>query len=356
MKSESTIPTGFIGTSGHALASGPEPAILDPVALRERMNHYRMRAGVDRSPCVLIEIRLPRVMSQAESHAALDAILRFSQSYWIHAQELGWISDRVFGILLPNATLNDGLSSAERLATLSQLPSHCLRVLTTTWEDDPAQVNNPTGIRVGLLAELFVKRTPVWKRAMDVVGSLIALVLASPILLVAAILIRMTSRGPIFFTQRRVGLGGNPFTMYKLRTMTVDAEEQRDELHAHNQSDGLAFKMAEDPRVTAIGRWLRSTSLDELPQLYNVLRGDMSLVGPRPLPVSDWKPIHGWHTLRHDVVPGLTCIWQVSGRNHIAFDRWMMMDLDYIRHRCMKNDISLLIRTIPAVLTRRGVL
>ena len=356
MKSESIIPAGLMNNPRNPV-SRPEIAILDPVALRERMNHFRMRAGVDQSACVLIEVRLPRSVSQVEAHGALDSVIRFSQSYWIHAQELGWISDCVFGILLPNATINDGVGFAERLAAITHVPSNRIRVLTTTFEErSDDEGNGPAnGIRTGLLADLFVKRTPIWKRTMDIVGALLALTIALPLLVLAAILIRCTSRGPIFFMQRRVGMGGNPFTMYKLRTMTVNAEAQRHALHAFNESDGLAFKMTEDPRVTAIGKWLRSTSIDELPQLFNVLRGDMSLVGPRPLPVADWKPKHGWHTLRHDVAPGLTCIWQVSGRNQIAFDRWMMMDLDYIRHRCLKNDLALIVKTIPAVLTRRGV-
>jgi lipopolysaccharide/colanic/teichoic acid biosynthesis glycosyltransferase len=354
MKSESIIPAGLTG-SLRSTAVRPEVAILDPVALRERMNHYRMRAGVDQSACVLIEVRLPWSVSHTEAFKALESVIRFSQSYWIHAQELGWISDCVFGILLPNATINDGLGFAERLSAVTHVDCHQIRVLTTTYEDRSDEPNAEIAIRTGLLADLFVKRTPIWKRAMDIVGSLAALAFAVPVLLLAAILIRISSRGPIFFRQQRVGIGGHPFMMYKLRTMTVDAEDQRDKLHEFNESDGLAFKMAEDPRVTGVGKWLRSTSIDELPQLFNVLRGDMSLVGPRPLPVADWKPQHGWHTLRHDVAPGLTCIWQVSGRNQITFDRWMMMDLDYIRHRCLKTDLTLLAKTIPAVLTRRGV-
>ena len=136
--------------------------------------------------------------------------------------------------------------------------------------------------------------------------------------------------------------------------MRVDAEELRAELEEQNESSGLGFKIKEDPRIFPVGKILRKLSIDELPQLWNVLKGEMSLVGPRPLPVSDWKPVVSWHCRRHDVLPGLTGIWQVSGRSEVDFDAWVEMDLEYIRRQSLLLDFSLLLKTIPAVFSRNG--
>lgn len=322
--------------------------------MRERMDQHRMRSGIDQSPCVVVEVTFGRRAEASHAAAELDAVTRFSSTYWIHAQELGWISDRVLGILLPNASAEDGVAFADRLIGVTKIAARNVRVLTTDREAVAKSERRARMVKVGLLSSIFARKTPLWKRSMDIAGASLALLVTSPIMLIAAILIRFTSAGPVFFRQRRIGLGGIPFVMYKLRTMYADAEDRRCDLHALNERDGLAFKIIQDPRITPVGRWLRVSSLDELPQLINVLMGDMSLVGPRPLPVEDWKPESGWHTVRHDVVPGLTCTWQVSGRNDIPFERWMLMDLDYVRNRSLITDVILLLRTIPAVITRKG--
>jgi len=171
---------------------------------------------------------------------------------------------------------------------------------------------------------------------------------------VAALLIKLTSPGPVLFVQERVGHGGQPFRIFKFRTMRSDAERQRAALLDQNEMDGAAFKLSEDPRITGVGRWLRRLSIDELPQLGNVLRGDMSLVGPRPLPCADWNPTSVRDSARHDVLPGLTCIWQVSGRNRIGWSEWLRMDLFYVRKQSWKLDLRILLATIPAVLSQRG--
>jgi lipopolysaccharide/colanic/teichoic acid biosynthesis glycosyltransferase len=173
-------------------------------------------------------------------------------------------------------------------------------------------------------------------------------------MLAAAIAIKLSSHGPILFAQRRAGLGGQPFTIYKFRTMVVDAEQRKASLKGLNEQDGPAFKMKHDPRITRIGRLLRTTSLDELPQLWNVLKGDMSLVGPRPLPCDESDAARLWHRQRLDVTPGLTCIWQIRGRNSVTFDQWMRMDMEYVRRRTLWHDLRLLLETIPAVLFSRG--
>jgi lipopolysaccharide/colanic/teichoic acid biosynthesis glycosyltransferase len=200
----------------------------------------------------------------------------------------------------------------------------------------------------------FVKPLPRWKRCIDIVGASLGLVLFSPVMLVAALAIRLTSPGPAIFKQERAALGGRPFWMYKFRTMVAGAEQQQELLRPLNEQDGPAFKLSDDPRITPVGRWLRKTSIDELPQLWNVLKGDMSLVGPRPLPVRESDQCRQWHRARLGVTPGLTCIWQVNGRCNTNFDRWVRMDLDYIRRRSLGFDLLLLAWTIPAVLLQRG--
>ena len=196
--------------------------------------------------------------------------------------------------------------------------------------------------------------TPAWKRVIDILGALIALVLLAPAMVGIALLIRLSSRGPVIFSQLRGGQGGVPFRIYKFRTMVIDAEDRKQELLQRNERNGPAFKLRNDPRVTGIGRLLRRSSLDELPQFFNVLVGEMSLVGPRPLPVEECLASQDWHLRRLAVKPGITCIWQVSGRDDSCFDSWMRQDIEYIQRHSLLLDITLLFKTIPAVLSRRG--
>ncbi len=201
---------------------------------------------------------------------------------------------------------------------------------------------------------LLARRTPFWKRTLDVLGAAWGILLFSPLMIIAAVAIRLSSPGPVMFKQRRAGLGGRPFTIYKFRTMIPEAESQKKSLRAISEQDGPAFKLKNDPRTTAIGRFLRKTSLDELPQLFNVLFGDMSLVGPRPLPVDESEACDQWHQRRLSVAPGITCFWQVTGRSSVTFDEWMRMDLQYARRRSLLSDLRILFATLPAVLLRRG--
>jgi exopolysaccharide biosynthesis polyprenyl glycosylphosphotransferase len=192
------------------------------------------------------------------------------------------------------------------------------------------------------------------KTISDRVAGAVLLVLAAPLLAAIALAVRLTSRGPAFFVQERGGLHGHPFRMYKFRTMTHGAELQREQLMAANEMDGPVFKIAADPRLTSIGRFLRRTSLDELPQLINVVRGEMSLVGPRPLPLVETRGLAGPHRRRLSMRPGLTCLWQVGGRNELGFQRWMELDLEYVDHWSLSLDFAILLRTVPALLSGRG--
>jgi lipopolysaccharide/colanic/teichoic acid biosynthesis glycosyltransferase len=222
---------------------------------------------------------------------------------------------------------------------------HTFDIAPTDWLDAPVLipvVRDPWTYRVS-------------KRALDLGLATAGLVILSPVLLITALLILANSPGgPILFRQTRVGRGGTTFTCLKFRSMTPDAEDRKAELLDLNGCIGPVFKIHNDPRVTPLGRWLRSTSIDELPQLLNVLRGQMSLVGPRPPLPSEVAHYTAYQLGRLAVKPGLTCIWQVSGRSLIQFEQWVELDLAYIRNRSFATDGRLILQTIPAVLRRRG--
>ena len=192
------------------------------------------------------------------------------------------------------------------------------------------------------------------KRLFDLVGALVGLAFGLPLMGLAAILIKIESRGPVLYKSQRIGFGGRAFTFFKLRSMMDGADRHRHHLSHLNEADGPVFKMTRDPRVTRVGRFLRMTSLDELPQLFNVVRGEMSLVGPRPPIPEEVAQYEPWQLRRLSVKPGLTCLWQISGRSRLGFQEWMRLDLEYIRHQSLAMDLRILIRTIPAVLSREG--
>jgi exopolysaccharide biosynthesis polyprenyl glycosylphosphotransferase len=192
------------------------------------------------------------------------------------------------------------------------------------------------------------------KRAIDILVSASALLLLAPLLVAAAIAIRATSRGPVLFAQERMGMRGRRFKMLKFRSMVQNAEHLKAALLARNERTGPAFKISRDPRITRVGRWLRKYSIDELPQLWNVLRGEMSLVGPRPALPEEVARYAAWQRRRLSVRPGLTCVWQVSGRNEVSFSTWMVLDMRYIDHWSLLEDLRLIVRTVPAVVTGRG--
>ena len=184
-----------------------------------------------------------------------------------------------------------------------------------------------------------------FKRTKDILCSLFGLIILAPIFLLVGILIKLESKGPVFFSQERIGKNGYRFKMYKFRSMVVNAEELKEKLHCKNEMSGPMFKMKEDPRVTKVGKFIRKTSIDELPQLFNVLKGEMSLVGPRPSLPKEVMKFDDWMMKRLEVKPGLTCYWQVSGRNDIDFEDWMKLDIKYVRERSILVDIKLILKT-----------
>jgi len=250
----------------------------------------------------------------------------------------------------------DGALTTARSAVIGRPHAHGNGNGTATWP------GLTPGSRAGLARIVPAYEAPaesglylrVGKRLLDVAGALIGLLLTSPLLLLAAILIKLESRGPVVYKSLRIGRGARPFTFFKLRSMMDGADQHRHTLSHLNESDGPVFKMARDPRVTHIGRLLRVTSIDEIPQLWNVLRGEMSLVGPRPPIAEEVVRYEPWQLRRLDVLPGITCLWQISGRSRIGFQEWMRLDLEYIKHRSFWLDLKILIRTVPAVLSREG--
>jgi len=208
---------------------------------------------------------------------------------------------------------------------------------------------------------LFELKPPVFegidffvKRLFDIVGSALLIFVLSPLLAAIALAIKLTSRGPVIYRSSRPGMGGAPFDCFKFRTMYDDAEVRQDELEERNEQAGALFKIRDDPRVTPVGRFLRRWSLDELPQLFNVLRGEMSLVGPRPLPDRDYERLDEWHRKRYLVLPGMTGLWQVSGRSELDFDELVRLDFLYLERWSVFLDLSIMLKTVPAVLRRRG--
>ncbi|HEY1540493.1 MAG TPA: sugar transferase [Solirubrobacteraceae bacterium] len=213
----------------------------------------------------------------------------------------------------------------------------------------------------GEAVPLFELKPPVFegfdffvKRTFDICGSSLLLIMMSPVLAAAALAVRFSSRGPVVYRSMRPGIGGHPFACLKFRTMYRDADQRQADLESLNEATGALFKMRDDPRMTPVGRFLRKYSIDELPQLFNVLRGEMSLVGPRPLPERDFQMLEEWHKKRYLVTPGITGLWQVSGRSELDFDDLVRLDFLYLERWSVFLDLSILVKTVPAVFTRRG--
>ena len=194
----------------------------------------------------------------------------------------------------------------------------------------------------------------VSKRLFDLSVSLFGLVLLLPVIPILAIMIKLDSPGPVLFKQDRVGCGGQIFKFYKFRSMYRQAEQEKKKLQAMNEQDGPIFKVRSDPRITSVGGFLRRSSLDEIPQVFNVIKGDMSIVGPRPPLPSEVEHYQPWHRRRLEVVPGITCLWQISGRSHLSFNEWMRLDMEYLKYRSFKTDLMIFLKTIPAVIARKG--
>jgi lipopolysaccharide/colanic/teichoic acid biosynthesis glycosyltransferase len=333
---------------------------LDEESLRIEFALKRMRVDRSRSSLAVLTIELRRNRATPADFEFLGRVLvrrlRITDT-------IGFFGKRQVAALLPDTSHAGAWKVASDICSAYSVgrdrpncevfvypeDPNSRRDQTTKADQTREMVSDSTSVE-----SLLAQQSPKWKRTIDVLGAIVGLTLSLPLLALGGIAIKLTSRGPVFYTQLREGMGGRRFRIYKLRTMRRGADEGQSTLRRFSVQDGPAFKMVNDPRTTWVGRWLRVTSLDELPQFLNVLLGDMSLVGPRPLPVNESLQCAPWQRRRLSVVPGMTCIWQVTGRSRVSFDDWMRMDLQYVRSRSFLCDMSLLLKTAPSVVMSRG--
>jgi len=324
----------------------------------------RMRVDRNGSVLTLLLVRLPTHKSTSDDIAFLARVLEGRLRV---TDTPGLLNDGRVAVLLPDTTPDGAWKVAADVSEVYPpgperpqcdvlvYPPH-RRERGGAEEAEGDAVAAPERAADGESSEFFFsKGLPWWKRAIDLGGGAIGLTVSAPIVLTAAAAIKATSRGPAFFVQEREGRGGRRFKMWKLRTMHVDAEDRKAHLLPQNHQDGPAFKMRRDPRTTRLGRFLRATSIDELPQFWNVLKGDMSLVGPRPLPTDESLACEGWQRRRLDLTPGMTCTWQVSGRGKVRFDDWVRMDLRYSARQSVLHDVKLVLFTLPSLIFQRGM-
>jgi lipopolysaccharide/colanic/teichoic acid biosynthesis glycosyltransferase len=350
----------FLPTEGRDIC----PKIV--ATLRERMRVYDVIGQLDRRRIALL---LPETDSDGAWTFADDALGRLASdglayNCEVYCYPLDWASKgRRRTDPQPKPTKDDQNWPEDQSGDATGTDGSMLRVLDRNATDKDALiaptlevVRHPRSQRdVQDLAPIFIDPLPWTRRVIDVVIAAVALVLLSPVFLLLALLIKLDTPGPVFFVKKRAGLGGAPFKFIKFRSMYLDADERRREVLARNEhKSGPIFKLKNDPRITPVGRWLRRTSLDEFPQLYNVLLGDMTLIGPRPPLLEEVADYEAWQRRRLDVTGGLTCIWQVSGRSEVGFKDWVRMDIQYQEKRSLTFDLRLVLRTFGAVLSGRG--
>lgn len=347
--------------SERSRAGGPEglhQRRLAPASMWAELEHYRKIADQLETPFSLLIITSRSAMSPASQlmqPSRLPSLRQFADVLG----PIGMLDRKRFGVVIRTHCEDEICKFVDSVQDQVSGGFWELKVLTYPMSLDkevffPDTAGRWSPLVCGSLQPLFALPTPLGKRAIDVLSAALGLLILLPFLLLVAVLIRCTSAGPIFFKQRRSGLGGVPFDIYKFRTMVVNAERHQALLKHLNEQDGPAFKMKHDPRVTGLGRLLRFTCIDELPQLWNVLRGEMSLVGPRPLPCEESDACRWWQRRRLDVLPGLTCTWQARGRSMVSFNEWMRMDLDYVRRRSLALDFQIVLGTISFLISRNA--
>ena len=342
------------------------PEDFQQAAMCERMR-------VDRNGSILSILVIQLAPQAADAKNVANLVAKLEQRLRL-TDTCGKLPDGRIGVLLPDTPESGAWKVAADICDTFQVGHDRPRCEVFTYPDSHSDLDTPddgpdsqqrqmddsdSGLVVGPAKSgqseaFFVSHPSRSKRMVDICGASVGLVLASPLIVTLALLVRLTSPGRAFYFQEREGLGGKRFMMAKLRTMLAGAEDSKDDLRAYSEQDGPAFKMKDDPRITYIGRFLRKTSLDELPQLWNVLKGDMSLVGPRPLPTCESQQCAPWQRQRLQVTPGLTCIWQIRGRNVVPFDEWIRMDMRYIRRRSVWYDLVLILKTVPSLVNSKG--
>jgi lipopolysaccharide/colanic/teichoic acid biosynthesis glycosyltransferase len=347
-----------------------DPLLLTAAQFNREVARERIRAMRRSIPFCLITIELHK---QPSPRRRLRVLTRLLQHHLRMTDHKGLIGRGRYGVLLVDTPGPGGRATVERLEALAL--RHGLSVTMHLRMHDPegsdSNPHDPDSFRrcddvaagwsrgqVEVAADDHLISRPVArmviKRGIDIVGGSIGLVVTSPIIVAAMLAIKWDDSGPALYKQIREGYRGRTFTIIKLRTMVVDAEHSQSDLRAHSHRDGPAFKIVRDPRVTRVGHFLRKTCIDELPQLWNVIKGDMSLVGPRPLPLHESRACDRWHRRRLDVRPGLTCDWQIDKTQADTFDEWMRLDLRYIDRFSLLRDLQLIVKTIRVPLAGRG--
>ncbi len=353
-----------------------DPLLLTTAQFNREIARERIRATRRSIPFCLITIELSGSEHRRRRARMLVRLLHRNVRITDHK---GMLGPSKFGLLLVDTPEMGGRAALDRITQLTE--QHNLKAVLHLRvhdpegfdpDEDPPETGGQRrhsdapserwkrikGSEVEVSAEDPLVQRSVFrmtaKRTIDIVGASVGLVLTSPLVLAGMLAIKLTDSGPVVFKQTREGYRGQPFTIYKLRTMVVDAEHVQDHLRDQNHRDGPAFKIAKDPRVTPVGHFLRKTCIDELPQLWNVLKGEMSLVGPRPLPWHESRACASWHRRRLDVRPGLTCYWQVNKARAESFDDWMRLDLRYIDELSFIQDLRLIAQTITVPITGRG--
>ncbi len=326
-----------------------------PARIRKILRRERMRTDRNGDPFCLVTFLAREGESAKETFVSLVKILRRRLRY---TDDLGWLDADHVAAVLPSTPLSGAMKVVDdvcRVFPTDRWPPLCT---VYCYPSDSLAGGSPlvedSSVPVHAMEPLFAEGIAFSKRCLDVTVSAVGLMLLMPLMLLIAAAIRLTSRGPALYCQPRTGWAGRTFVLFKFRTMVVGAEQQKARLRALNELDGPAFKIRRDPRVTLLGRVLRKFCLDELPQLWNVLIGDMSLVGPRPLPCDESAQCAGWQRGRLDITPGLTCFWQVRGDLETSFADWVRMDLRYARSRSLRHDFALLLKTIPVVVLGKG--
>jgi len=338
------------------------PGVLTSVQTSRAI--HREMARTDRTGIAFSVVTLLANFDTPSGSRLFEALIEFAQQRLRLTDDIGHLQRDVVALLLPITDRNGADVVAnefeERFGDEVRIDVY---TYPTEWfieslHQDTESFESAGGLRSRqeAMEAMMARATPLpaWKRSLDVLGATVGLLVFSPLMLIFAALIKSTSRGPVFFSQKRSGLGGAPFDIYKFRTMVIDAEQRQDELRDQSEQDGPAFKLTDDPRVTWIGKYLRKSCIDELPQLINILKGEMSLVGPRPLPVHESLACTAWQRARLTVLPGLTCTWQAYGGRDVKFAKWMEMDLEYIERQGLFYDAKLIADTVVLAVLHKG--
>jgi lipopolysaccharide/colanic/teichoic acid biosynthesis glycosyltransferase len=354
----------FGRTSRHK-TSGPDK-LLSVNRLMFFLERARFQANRNGTPFCLLAFSISPRDCNGKAAFVLASILHERLRI---TDDTGYLEDGRIGVILPDTPEFGGQVVARDVCHKYRTAGGAVACEVYVYPSDFDLDGNPiseseefvadslqeeSDISVRPMQTLFSAKLPMWKRVIDVSGAICLLMVFFPVLTIAAVLVKLSSPGPVLFVQRRAGLGGRPFPILKFRTMRVGADAEKAMLRQFSEQDGPAFKLTNDPRVTGFGQFLRSSSIDELPQLWNVLRGEMSLVGPRPLPLEESDECEVWHRHRLDVTPGITCIWQVRGRSNVTFSEWVRMDIEYVKSVSLVQDLKLLLLTVPSVLLSKG--